>query len=177
MATEVVQRSSNTPSSSGSTGTQNAATASGFSTARTGSTAPQGMPGANDPSYLAYMRGMGVEEGNINILAGTRADALQRQLNRGLPAYAEQREQAVEGAGDAAESRGMYRSGRRMTEQARVGRESDRARMDFETGIRDQMTELFLNNAMQIATIRRDFLERGYDYATANAIANAQAGL
>lgn len=140
-------------------------------------TSPVGMPGGNDPAYLAYMRQLGVDEGNIGLMTGFHADSLQRKLGRALPSYAEQRTNAIRGAGEEAEQRGMFRSGRRITNQAQAGRDVDRERMDFEAGIRDQIGELYLNAAMDVANLRRQFLEQGYDAATANALANANAGL
>jgi hypothetical protein len=140
-------------------------------------TAAPGIPGANDPSYLAYMRQMGVDEANLNILTGHRVNSLTRQLGRALPVYAEKKEVAMRDTGSSFEDRGMFRSGGRMVAQADVGRAVDRERLDYEAGIRDQIMELYLTNGMDVAAIRRDLMEQGLSAAAANAIINAEAGL
>lgn len=141
------------------------------------STAPVAIPGANDPAYLAYMRQMGVDEANVNALTGWRVNSLTRQLGRALPAYAERREHAIRDTGIEHEGRGMYRSGARISGQAEAARAVDRQRMDYEAGIRDEIGELYLRTAMDVAEIRRNLVEQGLDYAAADVIARAEAGL
>lgn len=135
------------------------------------------MAGAADPTYLAYMRQMGVEESTLNALLGHRVGALTRELGRGLPAYAEKRENAIRDTGFGFEDSGMYRSGTRLDKQAEVARGVDRERMDWEAGLRDQIGELYMLNAVDIAQLRRQLLEQGFDSTQATAIANASAGL
>ena len=130
-----------------------------------------------DPAYLAYLRGAGVEEGALNNVLGTRVSALVRQLGRELPAYADKRERAVEGAGNASESRGFFRSGQRMTDQARAGYDVDRERNNFESGIRDQIAEMYGVNALDIARIRQGLAEQGITGAQNVTLANANAGI
>lgn len=148
----------------------------GIPQAKQGVTAP-GMPGANDPSYLAYMRQMGVEEANLNILLGHRVGAFTRELGRGLPAYATMRERAITDQGNSWEDRGMFRSGGRQKAQADAALDVDRERADWEAGIRDQIAESYITTAMEVAELRRGLLEQGLSAAQANAIANAEAGL
>lgn len=130
-----------------------------------------------DPAYLAYLRGSGVEEAALQNVLGTRIGALTRQLGRELPAYADKRDQAVENAGLAAESRGFFRSGQRMTDQARAGLAVDRERNNFEANIRDQMAELYGTNAMDIARLRQQLAEQGITGAQNVTLANANAGI
>lgn len=140
-------------------------------------TAPSGIPGANDPTYLAYMREMGIDEANVNILTGHRVNSLTRQLGRALPAYADKRKEAIRGAGYAAEDRGMFASGLRMRDQTEAARDVDRERLDFEAQIRDSIGEIYMTSAMDIAQLRRQLMEQGLSAAQANAIANAEAGI
>jgi len=130
-----------------------------------------------DPAYLAYLRGAGVEESALNNVLGTRVSSLVRQLGRELPAYADKRERAVEGAGNAAESRGFFRSGQRMTDQFRAGYDVDRERNNFEAGIRDQIAELYGVNALDIARIRQGLTEEGINGAQQVTLNNAQGGI
>lgn len=132
---------------------------------------------AADPSYLAYLRGIGAEESELGNILGQRQGALVRQLGRQLPAYADQRTEAVEAAGAASEARGLYRSGARMRDQFRAGRDVDRARMDFEAGIRDQLGELSAMNALDIARLRRGLVEEGITGGQNVTLANAEAGI
>lgn len=141
------------------------------------SAAPAAQSAAADPSYLAYLRGAGIEESELNNVLGTRVGALTRSIGRELPAYADKRAEAIESAGNAAESRGFYRSGQRMTDQFRAGRDVDRERMNFEATTRDQIAELYSTNALDVARIRRELIEKGITGAQDVAIANAQAGI
>lgn len=111
-----------------------------------------------------------------NVL-GTRVGALVRGLNRQLPAYADRRERAIEGAGLAAEDRGMFRSGARMRDQVRAGIDVDRDRMNYEAETRDRIAELYSTNALDVARKRRELAERGIDGAQNVQIANANAGI
>ena len=142
-----------------------------------GAPAPPAQSAAADPAYLAYLRGAGVEESEIQNILGTRVGALVRQLGRELPAYADKRDRAVEGAGMAAESRGLFRSGARMTQQNRAGMDVDRERMNFEASIRDQIAELYGTSALDIARLRRDLAEQGITGAQNVTLANAAAGI
>lgn len=130
-----------------------------------------------DPAYQAYLRGMGVEEAEITNILNTRVGALTRQLGRKLPAYAEAKAQAIKGTGQEYEGRGFFRSGNRVQEQARVGRESDRERMDYEADVRDQIAELYGVSAMDIARLRREQAEQAILGAQNTAINNANAGI
>jgi hypothetical protein len=130
-----------------------------------------------DPTYQAYLRGMGVDQSEIQNILGTRVGALTRQLGRTLPAYADQKQQALKETGQGYESRGFYRSGNRMDEQARVGREQDRTALDFEAGIRDQIAELYGVSAMDLARLQREQTEQAMAAQQAATIAAAQAGI
>ena len=139
--------------------------------------APAANSASADPAYLAYLRGAGVEEAELQNVLGTRVGALTRQLGRELPAYADKRERAVEGAGNAAESRGFFRSGARMQDQARAGIDVDRERMNFEASIRDEIADLYGTGALDIARLRRDLAEQGITGAQNVTLANAAAGI
>lgn len=139
--------------------------------------APPAPSASADPSYLAYLRGVGVEEAGINNVLATRVGALTRQLGRALPAYADKQTRMVENAGNAAESRGMFRSSGRMRDQYRAAADVDRERQDYEAQIRDQIAELYANNALNIARIRQGLTEQGFTGAQNVDIGNAKAGL
>lgn len=141
---------------------------------------PTGAAGGSamtDPGYSAYLRGMGVEESEIQNILGTRVGALTRQLGRQLPAYAAQKEQSLKEVGQNYEGRGFYRSGSRIGEQNRVGLEADRQRNDFEAGIRDQIAELYGTSAMDLGRLRRQQAEEAIAAQQNAAIANANAGI
>jgi hypothetical protein len=135
------------------------------------------IPGANDPAFLAYLRQFGVDEAMVNLMAGHNISSLERELGRALPAFAEQRADAIEGVGSNFEGRGFFRSGSRITGQADAGRKVDREREDFQAKIYDAIRSELLAAASEIASLRRELMERGFDAAMADAIARAQAGL
>lgn len=117
-----------------------------------------------------------MDEADLNTVLGNRVGAIVRGIGRQLPAYAEQRVRAVEGAGNAAESRGMFRSGARMQDQARAGMDVDRERMNYEAEQRDKLGELYSTHAMDVARLRRELAEQGITGAQNVTLANAQAG-
>lgn len=132
---------------------------------------------AADPAYLAYLRAIGVQESELGNVAALRVNSLTRQLGRGLPGYAEQRERAVRQTGEGFEDRGVFRSGLRQVRQADAGREVDRARNDFEAGIRDQISGTYATSASDIAALRRQLAEQGMNSAQTVALNNANSGI
>ena len=132
---------------------------------------------AADPAYLAYLRSIGVQESELQNVAALRVNSLTRQLGRELPAYAEQRDRAVRQVGESFEDRGVYRSGMRQVRQADAGREVDRARNNFEAGIRDQISGTYATGAADIAALRRQLAEQGITSAQTVAVNNANSGI
>ena len=132
---------------------------------------------AADPAYLAYLRSVGVQESELQNVAGLRVNSLVRQLGRGLPAYAEQRDTAVRQTGESFEDRGVFRSGMRQIRQADAGRAVDRDRNEFEAGIRDQISGTYATGASDIAALRRQLAEQGINSSQTVAINNAQSGI
>ena len=118
-----------------------------------------------------------MEEGELNNVMANRVSSIVRGIGRALPAYADKRAEAIEGAGRAAENRGFFRSGARMRDQFRAGRDVDRERMNFEAQARDQITDLYATNAMDIARLRRELAEQGITGAQNVTLANAEAGI
>ena len=136
------------------------------------------MPSASaDPAYLAYLRSVGVEEADLQNVAAQRVSALTRQLARGLPGYAQQKTDAIQGVGNQFEDRGIFRGGMRQVKQADAGREVDRARNEFELGIRDNIAGTYTNTALDIARLRRGLAEQNINSAQNVALANASSGI
>jgi hypothetical protein len=61
--------------------------------------------------------------------------------------------------------------------QLMAGNNISALEQDFQSKIYDQIRSELINTASEIAALRRELMERGLDYATADAIARAQAGL
>ena len=136
------------------------------------------MPSASaDPAYLAYLRSVGVEESALQNVANQRVSALTRQMARQLPVYAQQRQDAVQGVGNAYEDRGMFRGGQRITDQAKAGREVDRQQLEYTTGVQDQLGGIYLSTAADIAARRRALAEQGINSAQTVALNNANSGI
>jgi hypothetical protein len=132
---------------------------------------------AADPAYLAYLRSVGVEESAVQNVANQRVSSLTRQMARQLPYYAQQRSQAIEGVGNSWEDRGMYRSGNRIVKQADAGREVDRQRNEYTTGVQDEIGGIYLTTAADIAARRRALAEQGINSAQTVALNNANSGI
>jgi len=136
------------------------------------------MPSASaDPAYLAYLRSVGVEDADLQNVAAQRVSALTRQLARGLPGYAQQKQDAVTSVGNEFEDRGVFRSGMRQVKQADAGRAVDTARNEFEAGLRDQIAGTYTNTAADIARLRRGLAEQNINSAQNVALANANSGI
>lgn len=171
------QRPQSSPVSFGSGGNTGGQMAPASGGTAGGNTAPPGMPGANDPAFLAYLRQFGIDESMVNIMSAHNISKLERELGRALPMYAERRSNAIRDTGAGYESSGLFRSGSRIVGQAEAARGVDRERDEFQARIYDQIRDEVLQAMNQVAALRRELLEQGYDSVTATAIANAQAGI
>jgi hypothetical protein len=70
-----------------------------------------------DPSYAAYMRGLGIDQ---SALAGVRANALsryQQQYDQAMPGYDTAQRTGAINIDNNAENRGMFQSGERLRQQ------------------------------------------------------------
>lgn len=69
-------------------------------------------------SYLAYLRAIGLEEGAARGVAAQQTSAIQRQVSAALPEINRQGLMRRERIGQGAETRGVFRSGARLKNQA-----------------------------------------------------------
>jgi hypothetical protein len=135
---------------------------------------PQPLNPEEDPAFLAFLRAQGVEESELRSAIATRLGNIQRELARQLPRIGEQEQEAIQRVADAYENRGLYRSGARLVDQARMQREYGYRRSDLERAAMDEQTALAQQLAQQVAAMRRRQAEE--DLATRSRLAIGYAG-
>lgn len=134
---------------------------------------------AQDPSYLAFMRGAGYSEAEVVANLARKKGQLSRQLDRSAPRFADELRQAEQGVQQDFTNRGLYRSGARMVGQVDAGNRVRREEQEFRTGIMEQQSDLTAAAMEQIAAGRRGAADQaliGRQQAALNA-ANAGQGL
>lgn len=72
-----------------------------------------------DPAYLAFLRALGIEKADLNQSAEERIRVINNEIARRLPDILQQGIYAREGIDNNFESRGVFRSGHRLTSLAR----------------------------------------------------------
>ena len=85
-----------------------------------------------------------------------RIDTLNRADKRAMPEYDAQQERALDNTRQDFQSRGLFRSGRRLFEQARDTGDIERARLDQLARTQDQITDLDLQAMLDQAAIARE---------------------
>lgn len=132
---------------------------------------------AEDPAFLAFMRGVGVDEGELGSEVNYRTAQLQGRLRRRLPAFQDAANEGAEKTGLEYEDRGFLNSGARLVAQARGRRDVARDALEYEAGIREQMSDLQFDAARSIAKGRRGLAEEGYAARGRMAESDAYAGM
>lgn len=78
-------------------------------------------PGATNPSYLAYLRALGMQEETARSVALRNIAAINRQVQMQTPEIARLGQITRARIGDSFEARGVFRSGMRQQRQAEQG--------------------------------------------------------
>lgn len=130
---------------------------------------------AQDPDYLAFMRGAGYSETEVMADLARRQGQLGRQLDRAAPRFADNLRQAETGVKQDFTNRGLFRSGARMVGQVDAGNEVRRAEADFRAGIADQQGDLTSDAMKQIAEGRRTAMDMALTSRQTAAINAANA--
>lgn len=132
---------------------------------------------AQDPTYLAFMRGAGYSEAEVLAELARKQGALTRQVDRARPRFADELRQTETNVKDDFQSRGLYGSGSRMVHQVDAGNVVRRNEQDFLSGIGDQRGDLIADSMKQIAAGRRDAADMALTSRQTAAInaANARA--
>jgi hypothetical protein len=115
---------------------------------------------ASDPAYLAFLRSSGVQESQTQAEAQRRISQLQRGLARRAPGYAEDSRLAQRNIGEDFEGRGLYDSGRRMTDQADAAAAVGRRQAEDAAQTGDSISDTSVDAATTIARLRRDRAEQ-----------------
>ena len=111
---------------------------------------------STDPAFQSYLRSSGVKESDIMGTAQHRIDTLNRADMRAQPEYDAQQERALDDVRQDFQSRGLFRSGRRLFEQARDTSDIERARLDQLARTQDQITDIELQSILDQAGIARE---------------------
>lgn len=131
---------------------------------------------AQDPAYLAFMRGAGYDESEILANLARRQSQLNAQYTRAQPGYQDQMRQAVAGVQDDFTGRGLGRSGASAVHTIDAANVVRRQQADFNAGIADQRSDLQADSMTQIASLRRQAQEQAITARQGLATGNAQYG-
>lgn len=132
---------------------------------------------AQDPSYLAFMRGAGYSEADVLAELARKKGQLDRQLARSAPRFADQLRQATTGVQQQYSNNGLYRSGARMGAQVDARNAVQQNQLDFNSGISDQEADLHANAIRQIAQNRQQAAEQALNARQNIAVGNSQVGM
>lgn len=130
---------------------------------------------AQDPDYLAFMRGAGYDETEILAELARKKGALGRQIDRAAPRFADQGRQALTNVQNDFTNRGLFRSGARMVNQVDATNEVRRNQIDFNAGVYEQAGDLQAQAQRDIAERRRQAADQALQGRTNAALAAANA--
>lgn len=118
---------------------------------------------AADPTYLAYLRSLGLEESEAVGEAERRVSSLTRGLTRRRAASQVAEGRAQESTSEDFEGRGLLRSGARLVAQQRLGEDFMRGRLEDELGTREGVADAYGGLARDVAGLRRRRAESELD--------------
>lgn len=152
-------------------------------------TAPRAAPGVGsftglgsinpyeDPALAQYMRSLGVNQANLQAEVAVRQNRLGLQAAAQAPIFAEQKSNGIRSIGENAEDRGVFNSGRRVSDQTQYGVGVDRAQLAYNTDISNQSADLSRNLATQISGLNQGAAEQKLAAQQSIALTKAQAGM
>lgn len=116
-----------------------------------------------DPSYLTYLRSIGLREEDARATAARQISRVQRDVAGAVPDIQEQGVEARRGIGDGFEARGVFRSGERLRDQALQQRdETKRIAGVYQQGA-DSESDLNFQRDQTISALSRERAERAAD--------------
>jgi hypothetical protein len=95
-----------------------------------------------NPSYLAFLRSMGMNESQVKAQVARQQGALQAQLEAQRPVWAQTLTQGLEGVMNNAAGRGTVRSSNRLMNQALTTQGVNRQQAAYEGNIANQQQSL-----------------------------------
>lgn len=125
--------------------------------APTAPTAPSfsGSDPNQDPSYLAFLRGAGFSQSQIQAQTAQQNAGLQAQINAQKPYWAQQIQTGVRSALDNAAGRGVAEGSNRIQDQNSATSAVNKAQADYETGIANQIAGNNTSEAGQLAQLQQ----------------------
>lgn len=130
-----------------------------------------------DPTWLAYMRALGFEEGEATANAEQSRGQVEDRLAFQRPIVAEQGEMARRGISAGFESRGVFRSGGHETALAEQRRGEQEQVGALELDAANDVAGITGSLAQEIVRLRRQQTERDMDISQRQALDAALAGL
>lgn len=130
-----------------------------------------------DPTFGAYMRGLGVSDNNTQAEIALRNNQLTQQQQSQAPSFAEQLTNGERQIGGNFEDRGVFNSGRRVADQTQFAGDVANQKNQFNQGIQGQRDDLQFQLASQIAANQQNGAEKALQSQQNIALMNAQAGL
>lgn len=121
-----------------------------------------------DPAYAAFMRTMRQREGTIEADRAARARELANQRTIAQAAFDRQEQRGLRQVDNAAEARGMYRSGGRIRNRAQLAGDIAVGRAEQELNYSNQQNELNRRAAAELADLSRQRDEQ--EIATRNTL-------
>lgn len=109
-----------------------------------------------DPTYLAFLRSAGADEGMARLATQGQKDRINRQIAMSIVPFQENLQQGLGNIAGNAEANGMWSSSKRLRDQQNFETGQNRQQAAFETGLREQSADLDLQLANQIAGLRRN---------------------
>lgn len=130
-----------------------------------------------DPQFAAFDRALAVGEAELAAATQRRKDQLDIGHASRLPDYQRAVETGMERIGGDYESRGVYGSSKRVTDQSKMTADVQRKAYQDLLGVNDAKGDLDTELAMQVAANRRKAAEAGLSTAASTAIGNARGTL
>jgi hypothetical protein len=127
-----------------------------------------------DPAYLAFLRGAGFNQSQIQAQTAKQKAGLQAQLEAQKPYWAQQIQTGVRNALDNAANRGTTRGSNRIENQNQATTAVNQAQASYETNVANQQAGLDASSATQLAQLQQQQAEQTLQ--AQNNVYNSQLG-
>lgn len=125
-----------------------------------------------DLSYNSFLRGMGLQQSQINAQTARQKSYLDQQLADQRPLWADQLQTGLKNISDSAEGRGVFRSGARLKDQNDFQANQSQQQTAYENSIQRQQQELGATAQERLMDIARQRADQ--ELAARQRVAQAQ---
>lgn len=113
-----------------------------------------------DLGYNSFLRGMGLNQSQIQSQVARQKEGLSAQLEAQRPVWADALSRGIRNIGGNAEASGVYKSGQRLQNQNEFQVDQSRAQNAYESGIRGQQADLGAQLQAQMQDLARQQAEQ-----------------